>query len=116
MAIQSSKLRSGALIAAGAAALILSGCASNGGTNTANASSVHCVGVNACKGTSDCKTAGNACKGQNACKTLSNSCKGTSSCKTAGNSCKGQSVCKGHGMKVMSSAAECDAAGGHVEA
>lgn len=114
MADQSSKLRSGALIAAGAAALILSGCASNGSANTANASSVHCVGVNACKGTSDCKTAGNACKGQNACKTLNNSCKGTSSCKTAGNACKGQSECKGHGMKVMSSA-ECTAAGGHVE-
>jgi hypothetical protein len=29
---------------------------------------VHCTGVNACKGTSECKTATNACKGQNACK------------------------------------------------
>lgn len=115
MAVQSSKLRSGALIAAGAAALILSGCAGTGTTKAANAASVHCVGVNACKGTSDCKTAGNACKGQNLCKTLTNSCKGTSSCKTAGNACQGQSVCKGHGMKVMSSAAECDKAGGHVE-
>jgi hypothetical protein len=29
---------------------------------------VKCVGVNACKGHSSCKTASNACKGQNACK------------------------------------------------
>jgi hypothetical protein len=29
---------------------------------------VHCTGVNACKGKSDCATASNACKGQNACK------------------------------------------------
>ena len=27
-----------------------------------------CVGVNACKGQSACKTAGSACKGMNACK------------------------------------------------
>lgn len=31
-------------------------------------SSVHCYGVNRCKGHSDCKTASNACKGQAACK------------------------------------------------
>jgi uncharacterized membrane protein len=29
---------------------------------------VHCYGVNACKGTSDCKTAMHDCKGQNTCK------------------------------------------------
>lgn len=29
---------------------------------------VHCLGVNACKGKSDCATASNACKGQNSCK------------------------------------------------
>jgi hypothetical protein len=29
---------------------------------------VECVGGNACKGKSECKTANNACKGQNACK------------------------------------------------
>lgn len=28
----------------------------------------HCMGVNACKGKSDCKTAHNACEGKNACK------------------------------------------------
>jgi len=34
----------------------------------ATAAKVHCVGVNACKGKSDCKTATNACKGHNNCK------------------------------------------------
>ena len=29
---------------------------------------VHCTGINACKGKSDCATASSACKGQNACK------------------------------------------------
>lgn len=29
---------------------------------------VNCMGVNACKGQSSCKTAKNACKGQNSCK------------------------------------------------
>ncbi len=30
--------------------------------------SVHCYGVNKCKGHNDCKTANNACKGHAACK------------------------------------------------
>jgi hypothetical protein len=34
----------------------------------AEAGKVHCLGINGCKGKSDCKTASNACKGQNACK------------------------------------------------
>ena len=29
---------------------------------------IHCVGINSCKGTSDCATATTSCKGQNACK------------------------------------------------
>jgi len=29
---------------------------------------VHCYGVNSCKGTADCKTMMNECKGMNACK------------------------------------------------
>jgi hypothetical protein len=33
-----------------------------------NEGKVHCMGINACKGKSDCATASNACKGQNACK------------------------------------------------
>ena len=30
--------------------------------------SVHCTGVNSCKGTAECKTAKNDCKGHNSCK------------------------------------------------
>lgn len=49
---------------------------------------VHCLGVNACKGKSDCATATHACKGQNAC--------------------------KGKGMMIMSEK-ECKEKGGKVE-
>lgn len=34
------------------------------------ATTVHCYGINACKGQNDCKTANNACKGQGSCKGL----------------------------------------------
>lgn len=60
------KMRTGAIIALGAAALIQSGLTFS--ADTATTAKVHCVGINSCKGTSDCKTAENACKGQNACK------------------------------------------------
>ena len=30
--------------------------------------SVHCYGVNSCKGTADCKTTQHECKGMNSCK------------------------------------------------
>lgn len=33
-----------------------------------NGHTVHCYGVNSCKGKSSCKTANNACKGLNSCK------------------------------------------------
>lgn len=49
---------------------------------------VHCAGVNACKGQSDCKGAHNACKGENAC--------------------------KGQGFKIMTKS-QCEAAGGTPE-
>ena len=69
MSIQtSSKVRNGAMIAIGAAALILAGCASNGAKMASSGEMVQCLGVNSCKGTGACKTAENACKGQNACK------------------------------------------------
>ena len=69
MSIETSMVRNGAMIALGAAALILSGCASSGMNKSATSGEmVHCAGVNSCKGTSDCKTAENSCKGQNACK------------------------------------------------
>ncbi len=50
--------------------------------------SVHCAGINSCKGTSDCKTAKNECKGMNSC--------------------------KGMGWNRKASATECVAAGGSV--
>ena len=49
---------------------------------------VHCAGVNACKGQSDCKSAHNSCKGQNSC--------------------------KGEGFKIMTKS-KCEAAGGTPE-
>jgi hypothetical protein len=36
-------------------------------SNAADAT-VHCAGVNACKGQGACKSGNNACKGQNSCK------------------------------------------------
>ena len=68
MSVTLSKIKTGALIAAGAAALVLSGAASADTTYLAQAAKIHCAGVNSCKGTSDCKTAENACKGMNQCK------------------------------------------------
>ena len=108
-----SKIGKGAMLAVGAAALILAGCASGGATTASNSASVGCVGVNSCKGSSDCKTAGNECKGHNACKTAKNACKGQGSCKTAANACKGQNSCAGQGHLALTGA-ECDAKGGHA--
>ena len=69
MSIQtSSKVRNGAMIAIGAAALILAGCAGTGAKTATSGEMVSCLGINSCKGTGACKTAENACKGQNACK------------------------------------------------
>ena len=54
-------------IAMAAAVLILSG-ATLATSATAEGTKGHCIGANACKGQSACKTAGNDCKGMNACK------------------------------------------------
>lgn len=113
MSIQtSSKMSKGALLAVGAAALILAGCAGSGANMASSGSTVACVGVNSCKGTSACKTAGNDCKGHNACKTAKNACKGQGSCKTAANACKGQNACAGQGHLALTGA-ECTTKGGH---
>jgi uncharacterized membrane protein len=65
-------MKSGALIAAAAAAMALSGTVLAEGAaasaTAATADAVHCLGINTCKGTSACKSAENACKGQNVCK------------------------------------------------
>ena len=57
----------GATLAATAAAMLLGGAVSLTSA-PASADSVHCSGINACKGQSSCKSASNSCKGQNACK------------------------------------------------
>ncbi len=112
MSNQTSRVRNGAMIALGAAALILGGCAATG-TNTASSAVGVCVGANSCKGSSACKTAGNECKGHNSCKTAKNACKGQGSCKTAANACKGQNACAGQGHLALTGA-DCDAKGGHL--
>ena len=43
--------------------------AGSNGASVGASDKVHCYGVFACKGNSDCKTTEHACKGQNACKT-----------------------------------------------
>ena len=58
--------RCGASIAAAAATLILAGAVAP--AVHAEEGKGHCVGANACKGQSACKTAANECKGLNACK------------------------------------------------
>jgi hypothetical protein len=61
-------LKSGAAMAATAAALYFSGAVAAVAADAAMDAKGHCMGANACKGTGACKTATNACKGQNACK------------------------------------------------
>lgn len=64
------KTQQGLFVAATAAALFLTGnvMAADKMGETKQEASVHCSGINSCKGTSECKTATNGCKGQNACK------------------------------------------------
>jgi hypothetical protein len=59
--------KSGATIAIAAATIIVAGAAIQVAPAMAEAKG-QCVGANACKGHSDCKTAKNDCKGANACK------------------------------------------------
>jgi hypothetical protein len=61
-------VKSGASVAAVAAALLLAGAVSAPATEMADDAKGHCVGANACKVKSACKTANNACGGKNACK------------------------------------------------
>ena len=67
--------RTGVSLAATAALFAMSAMASAatppaGSTGAAVGSedTVHCYGVNSCKGTADCKTASHECKGMNSCK------------------------------------------------
>jgi uncharacterized membrane protein len=78
--------KSGAVLAAAAFSLAVSG-AAFAPVAQADDAKIKCSGVNACKGQSECKTAATSCKGQNAC--------------------------KGHGWMSLSKA-DCDAKGGKV--
>lgn len=80
--------KTGFTLAAAAATFFAAGAAMVLPTAASAGEGVHCMGANACKGTSACKTATNACKGQNAC--------------------------KGTGFTVTKDKAECEAAGGKV--
>ncbi len=53
-------------------------------TASAGEAKVKCVGVNACKGMSSCKTASSACKGQNSCKGSGFVAMSTEACKAIG--------------------------------
>jgi hypothetical protein len=81
-------IKSGVAIATAAAALFSMGATLSTSVQAADEATVHCVGINSCKGTSDCKTAKSECKGQNSC--------------------------KGMGWVGKKSAEECKAAGGTV--
>ena len=83
----SSNFKSAIALASAAAALFAMG-APLTAAHAADDMSVHCSGVNSCKGSSDCKTAKNECKGMNSC--------------------------KGQGWNTKASAKECTAAGGSV--
>ncbi|MDO8457901.1 MAG: hypothetical protein Q7T07_13445 [Burkholderiaceae bacterium] len=83
----SSNFKSAIAMASAAAALFAIG-APLTVAHAADNMSVHCSGINSCKGTSDCKTAKNECKGMNSC--------------------------KGQGWNAKASAKECTAAGGTV--
>lgn len=60
-------VKSGSALAAAAATLMLAG-AVVAPVQAAEEAKGHCVGANACKGKSACKTAKNECNGHNACK------------------------------------------------
>jgi len=64
------KTQKSLLVAATAAAMFLTGnvMAADKMDATKKEASVHCAGINSCKGTSECKSAANSCKGQNSCK------------------------------------------------
>jgi hypothetical protein len=79
--MKTTKTLSGAAIATAAALLFGTLAAS---TASADEAKVKCMGVNACKGQSACKSAQHACKGKNSC--------------------------KGQGFLEMSTKAQCDAA------
>jgi hypothetical protein len=71
---------SGASIATAAAAMFIAGAVAAPAVEAKEAKG-HCVGANACKGKSACKTASNGCKGMNSCKGMGFLEKTKSQCK-----------------------------------
>ena len=68
-------IRTGVRLTTAAAFFALSAIASaapapsgSDGAAVGAADTVHCYGVNSCKGSADCKTTAHECKGQNECK------------------------------------------------
>lgn len=89
-----SHLKTGTTIASTVAALALSALAhaaaapaGSSGAALGSTDTVHCYGVNSCKGSADCKTTDHDCKGMN--------------------------TCKGHGFKAMA-AGQCLTRGGTI--
>lgn len=74
--------KSGALLAAAAFSFAMSG--ATVAPVKADEAKVHCVGVNSCKGQSECKTASSSCKGLNACKGQGFLSMTKADCETAG--------------------------------
>lgn len=62
------KIVSGASLAAVAVAMALNGVTTVPALAKKASTSVHCAGINSCKGMSSCKTAKSSCKGMNSCK------------------------------------------------
>jgi len=71
-----------------AVALAFTGSAVNAADSSTQPSQLKCLGANACKGQSACKTATNDCQGKNSC--------------------------KGKGYVITTDAKSCEAKGGHV--
>ena len=59
-----------AALAFSAVAIAANAPAGSSGKAVAASDTVHCYGVNSCKGQADCKTSANSCKGQGSCKGL----------------------------------------------
>jgi len=90
--MNTSKKLSGFALAS-AAALMLTACSGESGGekpaataegDAAQEATIHCMGINACKGQSGCATASSSCKGQNGCKGQGWVEKTAEECKTEG--------------------------------
>jgi uncharacterized membrane protein len=79
-------IRTGVSVAAAAAVIAIATAAVPTAAVAKGGATVHCYGVNTCKGTSDCKSGNHECKGQNDCKGQGFKELSAKACKTAGGS------------------------------